>query len=506
MKVGIRTTGFITAIMFLMLFVACGSDGNDGGGTGGTVIIENATQTIYADDEEGKPINFKTLASWTAQIVENSDASVLNALEDIKATAVMFSWIDIDPESGPAGDNTITVSLQANYSGADRSAKIIITSGTESKDVTVTQKSVTESGEALTYRFIPINPPEDAIDLVHYAQITKSGTVYGYYLDEDMIWKGLVTDGYKYNTVDPPDAIDIWIYGIAESGLIWGEYERSDGTYHSFVKDDDNYTVIEHPDAVYTEIYGITESGLIWGGYERSAGTHHSFVKDGDNYTVIEHPDAIETWINRITESGLIWGDYYDSDWKRYDFVKDGDNYTIIEYPNAIDTWINRITESGLIWGGYERSDETYHSFVKDGDNYTVIEHPDAIIETWINGITESDLIFGSYYDSDWNYHYFVKDRNGYSTIDGYPSDTNYSLYITDSDLIWGCDNNETGSGNVRCFVKTGDSWKPMIYPSEVDHGKRIKDVSDSGRILGEYLDSEDRQHYFILEGFFNAE
>ena len=89
-------------------------------------------QTVFANQVTGASICFTTLAPWTSSIRE--------------ATA---DWVTISPDSGSAGYHTINILLTPNFTGADRSAIIAITSGSTTIEIRITQRSVTDCGNLL---------------------------------------------------------------------------------------------------------------------------------------------------------------------------------------------------------------------------------------------------------------------------------------------------------------------------------------------------------------------
>jgi hypothetical protein len=90
-------------------------------------------QIVNADETTGKSgVTFVTSGAWTSTITEGTTKSTKSG------TA---SWISIDPEHGDtAGEYTITISLQKNYTGEDRKATITISFDDMDITITVTQK------------------------------------------------------------------------------------------------------------------------------------------------------------------------------------------------------------------------------------------------------------------------------------------------------------------------------------------------------------------------------
>lgn len=56
------------------------------------------------------------------------------------------TWVDINPKSGGSGPNTLTITLQTNTTGEDRSATITISCLGQQTTFTITQSASTESG------------------------------------------------------------------------------------------------------------------------------------------------------------------------------------------------------------------------------------------------------------------------------------------------------------------------------------------------------------------------
>ncbi len=95
------------------------------------LISGSTDQTIWANKNTGNStVEFKTTGAWTSSITAGA------------------TWLTINPSSGSVASNyRITLTLTNNYTGADRTAVITLTSGGESIGITVTQKATTESGQ-----------------------------------------------------------------------------------------------------------------------------------------------------------------------------------------------------------------------------------------------------------------------------------------------------------------------------------------------------------------------
>lgn len=92
-----------------------------------SVPQESRELTLAATDNFRK-VAFETTLPWQASVAETR----------------AVSWLDIDPTSGPAGSNAITLTLQPNTGEEPRTAVITITAGGEKATVTVTQAGTGE--------------------------------------------------------------------------------------------------------------------------------------------------------------------------------------------------------------------------------------------------------------------------------------------------------------------------------------------------------------------------
>lgn len=95
-------------------------------------------QNIFADEAEiSGGVSFTTAGPWSSSISEKN--ATKSGTPD---------WVSIDPDHGTAAGNyTINIALENNYSGEDRTAEITIRCGDSSITISVTQKGVKEDGQ-----------------------------------------------------------------------------------------------------------------------------------------------------------------------------------------------------------------------------------------------------------------------------------------------------------------------------------------------------------------------
>ena len=96
-----------------------------------------STSLVFNADESGDAtIKFTADAAWTASV---SEVATSKSGESI-------SWLKLSSYGGGAGENTITVSLLKNYTGASRKAEIKIVCGDSEIVITVEQKGESSAG------------------------------------------------------------------------------------------------------------------------------------------------------------------------------------------------------------------------------------------------------------------------------------------------------------------------------------------------------------------------
>lgn len=205
MKKTLRTS--LAALLLLCSFVACSSDDKDEVDQSIQLASnQQLTQNVYADDEKGASVvSFTTKGAWVSSIENNT---VKAATDSISQT----DWVSITPDSGNKADKyDVAINLKPNYTGAKRSAKIIINCDGDKVEINVTQDAVTQDGKLpegkdddyelgfllldYNYRLLftdeagkelkEITTLEDScyMNLINYNKDTKEAYIHRYYSD-----------------------------------------------------------------------------------------------------------------------------------------------------------------------------------------------------------------------------------------------------------------------------------------------------------------------------------
>lgn len=152
----------LISMLSVLLLAACGGD--DDGGGGGSFIPPSQNernQTAYADNENtgGGGFTFTANAAWTATVTEVQPEAAVSpqALKVAKSSTAETGnnvvWLrlyvgDRESYSGPAGQTTLRIELDQNYTGERREATITIRSGNNTFTVTVVQEANKQDGSA----------------------------------------------------------------------------------------------------------------------------------------------------------------------------------------------------------------------------------------------------------------------------------------------------------------------------------------------------------------------
>ena len=122
----------LLSLFAIMAFFACTDSGSDDVGGGNSNNDQNKAPEIALDASE---VNFKTEGGSTAVTFTSSDAWTAETINN-RADG----WCSVSPTSGSAGNAKITITATANDTTDDRTATVVIKSGTTKKTISVSQK------------------------------------------------------------------------------------------------------------------------------------------------------------------------------------------------------------------------------------------------------------------------------------------------------------------------------------------------------------------------------
>lgn len=155
--------------------------------------------------EETDPLVFEVNGSTTLTIpAEGGSATVTFTAPAAWATETDADWITISPDSGKAGDVTVTVSARANETGSDRSAKVTVSAEGAENSVTVTVSqpalpAVPVNEMKLSADALSLDPQGGTASLT--VTMTESAELHAeIFEDDDEAFTATVTRGDKDNT------------------------------------------------------------------------------------------------------------------------------------------------------------------------------------------------------------------------------------------------------------------------------------------------------------------
>lgn len=142
-------------LLVVSIFIGCDKDNDESG-----VLIppphEELTQKAFADNETtGNGFSFTANTSWTATVTEATPRSAVKAEPFTRAadnSGNNVVWLrlylgDREAYSGGAGEITLRIEVDQNYTGQQREATITIRSGGNTFTVTVVQEGTKQDGE-----------------------------------------------------------------------------------------------------------------------------------------------------------------------------------------------------------------------------------------------------------------------------------------------------------------------------------------------------------------------
>lgn len=265
-----------------------------------------STSLVFnADDSGDATIKFTADAAWTASV---SEVAASKSGESI-------SWLKLSSYGGEAGDNTITISLIKNYTGASRKAEIKIVCGDSEIIITVEQKGETSTGTvAKKIKEIVYKETDNgSVDTESTPYEKEYSLAFSYYEDGSVarITKN-ITDYNGYNSTITYN----FNYDIV--GEI--QIEEKNSNYYEA----DNYVVKLDDRGNATEIRKDGETMATFG--------YTNDVRLGKVVTY-EYGEEDDQYIFSY-ENGLMSKYFYDGEYENDDEYTFGDSYYTNKYPN----------------------------------------------------------------------------------------------------------------------------------------------------------------------------
>jgi len=210
-----------------------------------------------------------------------------------------------------------------------------------------------------------------------------------------------------FTTIDFPHATSTAPRDISAAGEIVGRYDSAaDGNTHGFLRSKDGeFTTIDVPGAVFSVAAGINARGDIVGWYRLTANAvTHGFLLSRGTFTTIDFPGTTITQLNGINSRGDIVGrrcPFLPCGRGAHGFLLSRGEFTSIDVPGTLDeihAW--KINDRGQIVGGYAGADGKNHVFLLRKGEFTTIDFSVTIAINFTGGISPGGDIVGVYCDS----------------------------------------------------------------------------------------------------------
>ncbi len=276
-------------------------------------------QTVGSETITAEGVSFTTTGAWTSQVVPVST----------KGSQPM--WVSISPDHGDeAGTYTITINLEPNDTGEDRKANIIISCGSQTITISITQVATPE---------VPSQGGDDNLkpQLKYVSSID-----YRYTNTIDNYESAHYTLTYRYDDQNRVARVE----EVCEREDSYDSYE----IWHTF-----DYTIVDN--------VTVTESYMS-GGYDRT---------EGNTYDVIMQ--------NGRATQALLRGEYGPSDTYKHTFSYNDAGYLIrmVDHSNEFgQDGANIVYTDGLLtgvtWDEYAEEDDD--SMVYDVNTYYPHRYP----------------------------------------------------------------------------------------------------------------------------------
>lgn len=179
---------------------------------------------------------------------------------------------------------------------------------------------------------------------------------------------------FDYVTIEVPNSVGTWAYGINAAGHIVGFYIGNDGTEGAFLLRNGEYTTFTHPGADWTEARGITPRGDIVGMYGKE-GRIRGYLRTVDGqFFPIDFPGATNTMPIKMSPTGKIVGCFHNenSTTTMFGFELDAAGYSSFSLHSTMH---NGVSPDGNTIVGFRLG----QSYILQNGTFTTFTVPDSL-------------------------------------------------------------------------------------------------------------------------------
>jgi hypothetical protein len=220
--------------------------------------------------------------------------------------------------------------------------------------------------------------------------------------------RGFLLSVGVFTTIDAPDALATWAYGINDIGRIVGSYRPNNSNlFIGFQYDisSQTFTAFQYSQNTLTTALAINNAGTIVGVIQKpESNSAVGFVLDGATYTKTAAPKATHTNLTSINNSGesMVVATNNSGDLRSF-LLKQGKLVRLDTPHNVEPFWINDLD---VITGAYTRPAGQAHGFVYQNGVHQSLTFP-ASTSTVAIAMNNSGEVVGFFYDVSGNLHGF---------------------------------------------------------------------------------------------------
>lgn len=259
--------------------------------------------------------------------------------------------------------------------------------------------------------------------------------------------------------------------------------------------------------SVSTSPTGINEDGAIVGSYQMERGPDlliRPFTYKDGVYKLHDVGDPASLSFDDINDARHIVINLGRRDFTTDAYFGAGQHKRRIAVPGAVATHAYALNDRDVVVGGYDHDPNQFGILTTSafawskGDGYLGFDAPGAAGLTIAWGVNRSGTIVGVYMDASSIYHGFVRASDGTVRtvdVDGSPY-TQLMGINTRGDIVGFYQ--DPADYILKGFVLHADGEFVAVSPADAANGSYPYRITDDGRIVGWYMDANDRTIGFL--------
>lgn len=255
-----------------------------------------------------------------------------------------------------------------------------------------------------------------------------------------------------YTQIDAPNAINgTFAYGIDTAGDVTGYFMDAGSVVHGFFLSAGNYTTIDYPGAGGTTLFAVNDLGQFVG-YTEPPVIGFSYDLQTQAFTTISFPGSIDTYPTGINNKGEVVG-HVQATTKGFGFARIGSNYKYVIPPGARSSTVVGVSSSGQLVGYVGSAANPSQNFITLQGVFEHLTIPNAPSAQVQGANPAGSALVGSYQPSSNVYAGFVYQNKVLTTLQFPGSSFTFANGVSDSGEVVGLFIDS--SGNVHGFTWT---------------------------------------------------